>query len=78
MPKVCFVAANDEIQYGPSWGDVLVNLARPVIRGRADLERLGWEVHVLEGLDHTSAMQAAVVLPILRPWLGRVGGAVAV
>jgi pimeloyl-ACP methyl ester carboxylesterase len=78
MPKVCFVGANDEIQYGPSWGDVLVNLARPVIRGRADLERLGWEVHVLEGLDHTSAMQAAVVLPILRPWLGRVSGAVAV
>ena len=29
----------------------------------------GWEVRVLEGLDHTQAMQAAQVLPILRPWL---------
>jgi hypothetical protein len=35
---------------------------------------LGWEVRVLEGLDHTQAMQAVHVLPILRPWLvGRLG-----
>jgi len=26
-------------------------------------------VRVLEGLDHTQAMQAVHVLPILRPWL---------
>jgi pimeloyl-ACP methyl ester carboxylesterase len=77
IPKVCFVGANDEIEYGPSWGDVVVNLAQPVIRGRDDLERLGWEVHVLEGLDHTGAMQAPAVLPILRPWLGRVAAAAA-
>ena len=32
-------------------------------------EALGWEVRVLEGLDHMQAMQAAQVLPILRPWL---------
>ena len=25
---------------------------------------------VLDGLDHTQAMQAVNVLPILRPWLG--------
>jgi pimeloyl-ACP methyl ester carboxylesterase len=72
VAKVCFVGGNDEIQYGPSWGDVLVNLAQPVIRGRAELERLGWEVHILDGLDHISAMQAAAVLPILGPWLGRI------
>ena len=78
VPKLCFVGANDEIEYGPSWGDVTVNLAKPVIRGRDELERLGWEVHVLDGLDHTSAMQAPVVLPILRPWLGRIAAAVAV
>jgi pimeloyl-ACP methyl ester carboxylesterase len=72
VEKVCFVGAQDEIQYGPSWGDVLVNLAQPVIRGRDELERHGWEVHVLDGRDHTSAMQAPVVLPILRPWLRRI------
>jgi hypothetical protein len=26
-------------------------------------------VHVVDGLDHMSAMQADRVLPILRPWL---------
>jgi hypothetical protein len=32
-------------------------------------------VRVLEGLDHTQAMQAVQVLPILRPWLaGALGG----
>jgi len=31
-------------------------------------------VRVLEGLDHIQAMQAAHVLPIVRPWLaGRLG-----
>ena len=46
-----------------------VRLAGPVIGRRAELEALGWEVRVLEGLDHMRAMQAAQVLPILRPWL---------
>jgi hypothetical protein len=45
-----------------------------VVNRRAELEALGWEVRVLEGLDHIQAMQAAQVLPILRPWLaGRPG-----
>jgi hypothetical protein len=47
-------------------------MAEPVIRNQSELEALGWEVHVLEGLDHTSAMQAANVVPILRPWLDRI------
>jgi hypothetical protein len=48
--------------------------AGPVINRRAELETLGWHVQVLEGLDHTQAMQAAHVLPILRPWhISRLG-----
>jgi hypothetical protein len=39
------------------------------VHRRAELEALGWQVRVLEGLDHTQAMQAVHVLPILRPWL---------
>jgi hypothetical protein len=31
-------------------------------------------VRVLEGLDHTQAMQAVHVVPIVRPWLVRQGG----
>jgi pimeloyl-ACP methyl ester carboxylesterase len=70
-PRLCFVGSADEITYDERWGGVHVSLARPVIDRRAELEALGWEVHVLDGLDHTQAMQAARVLPILRPWLVR-------
>jgi pimeloyl-ACP methyl ester carboxylesterase len=73
-PRLCFVGAADEIDYGERWGGVQVSLAGPVINRRAELEALGWQVQVLEGLDHTQAMQAVHVLPILRPWLvGRLG-----
>jgi hypothetical protein len=30
---------------------------------------LGWDVRVLDGLDHVQAMQATQVVPILRSWL---------
>ncbi len=45
-----------------------MNLASPVVNGRAELEALGWDVRVLDGLDHIQAMQAAQVVPILRSW----------
>ena len=68
-PRLCFVGSADAIDYEERWGGVRVSVADPVIRHRAELEALGWQVEVLEGLDHTQAMQAAQVLPILRPWL---------
>jgi pimeloyl-ACP methyl ester carboxylesterase len=73
-PRLCVVGAADEITYGERWGGVQVSLAGPVISRRAELEALGWQLQVLDGLDHTQAMQAVQVLPILRPWLvGRLG-----
>jgi pimeloyl-ACP methyl ester carboxylesterase len=68
-PRLCFVGSADEITYDERWGGVRVSMAEPVIRRRAELEALGWQVRVLDGLDHTQAMQATQVLPILRPWL---------
>ena len=68
-PRLCFVGSADEITYDERWGGVQVRLAGPVVSRRAELEALGWEVRVLEGLDHLQAMQASQVLPILRPWL---------
>ncbi len=68
-PRLCFAGSADEIQYAPQWGDVLVSIAGPFIAERAELERLGWEVRMLDGLDHLQAMQAKQVVPILRPWL---------
>ena len=68
-PRLCFVGSADEIDYDERWGGVHVSMAGPVIDRRAELEALGWQVRVLEGLDHIKAMQAAQVVPILRPWL---------
>ena len=70
-PRLCFVGSADEIEYDQKWGGVLVSIAGPVIRGRAQLEALGWEVRVLDRLDHTQGMQADQVVPILRSWLPR-------
>jgi pimeloyl-ACP methyl ester carboxylesterase len=68
-PRLCFVGSADEITYDERWGGVHVSMAAPIVTRRAELESLGWQVQILEGLDHTQAMQAANVLPILRPWL---------
>jgi hypothetical protein len=72
-PRLCFVGSADDIEYGEQWGDVRISMAEPVVRHRAELEALGWEVRVIDGLDHMQAMQANQVLPILRPWLMSLG-----
>jgi pimeloyl-ACP methyl ester carboxylesterase len=74
-PRLCFVGSADVIDYDERWGGVRVDMAGPVLRRRAELEALGWQVRVLEGLDHMKAMQAANALPVVRPWLlGTLGG----
>ncbi len=69
-PRLCFAGSADEIQYGPKWGDVVVSIAGPIRAQHAELKSLGWEVLLLDGLDHLQAMQAKQVVPILRSWLG--------
>ena len=68
-PRLCFVGSKDEIQYDKNWGDVTVHLAEPIIQEKAQLSALGWDVKVLDGLDHIQAMQAKQVVPLLRSWL---------
>jgi hypothetical protein len=68
-PRLCFVGSADEVDYGQRWGGVHVSIAGPLVQRRAELEALGWQVQILDGLDHSQAMQAANVLPVLRPWL---------
>ena len=70
-PRMCFVGSQDVIEYGDRWGGVRV--------APADLDldaarSAGWDIEVLDGLDHTQAMQPAHVLPILKPWLEKVVG----
>ncbi|MEV0195708.1 alpha/beta hydrolase [Nonomuraea sp. NPDC050691] len=68
-PRLCFAGSADVIEYDQRWGGVTVNIAGPFLDRRAELESLGWEVRVLDGLDHTGAMQPAAALSVLRPWL---------
>ena len=68
-PRLCFVGSGDEMRYPPAWGGVHVSMAGPIVAGQAHLEDLGWDVYVLDGLDHMQAMLPTQVLPILRPWL---------
>jgi len=68
-PRLCFAGSDDIIDYGSRWGEVVVNIAEALKNNRQELEAIGWDVEVLEGLDHTGAMQSDNVLSILRPWL---------
>ena len=68
-PRLCVVGGNDNIDYSPRWGDAHVAIGSAVQANHAQLTDLGWTVHILDGLDHMQAMQAAQILPILEPWL---------
>jgi glutaredoxin-related protein len=68
-PRLCFAGSLDIISYGEKWGNVAVDIVSPLIHQRQALVEIGWDVYVLKGLDHSTAMQAKHVLPILRPWL---------
>jgi len=69
IPRLCIVGSTDNIQYGERWGNTLVSIATPVAANKSLLEELGWTVHLLDGLDHMQAMQAAQILPTVEPWL---------
>ncbi|MEV0453585.1 alpha/beta fold hydrolase [Catellatospora methionotrophica] len=68
-PRLCVVGSADTMEYAEPWGGVTVDIAGPVTRDRDGLTALGWDVAVLDGLDHMQAMLAPAVLPVLRPWL---------
>ena len=68
-PRLCFAGSEDEIVYDERWGGTHVSIAGPLKDNRDELEAGGWSVRLLEGLDHTQAMQPDNVLPVIRPWL---------
>jgi len=76
VPRLCFAGSEDRIEYGQGWGETTVAIAEPLARRRADLERSGWDVELLPGLDHMGAMRSEVVLPLLSGWLPRAAAAV--
>lgn len=71
IPRLAFAGSEDTITYGPGWGDTVVDIGGPLQRHRDRLIDRGWQIEILPGLDHMSAVHADRVLPILRPWLER-------
>ncbi|MCX2748816.1 alpha/beta hydrolase [Arthrobacter sp. MI7-26] len=73
LPRLAFAGADDRIDYGPAWGNVHVEIGEPLALHKQALIEAGWDVQVLPGLDHISAMHSSVVLPILTDWLRKIG-----
>jgi pimeloyl-ACP methyl ester carboxylesterase len=72
LPRLAFAGAEDQIDYGPDWGNVRVRIGAPLTAHADALTATGWDVRVLPGLDHMSAMHGEVVLPILQSWFAGV------
>lgn len=68
-PRLAFAGTADEIEYGERWGGVHVSIGGALAAHAAELRAAGWDVELLDGLDHTRAMQPDAVLPVLGPWL---------
>jgi glutaredoxin-related protein len=68
-PRLCFVGSKDTQEYSEKWGGVTVDMATPLIKKADDLKKYGWDVRVLDGLDHISAMQPVNALPVIKQWL---------
>ena len=71
-PRLAFAGTADEIEYGERWGGVHVSIGGALAARADELRAAGWDVRLLDGLDHTRAMQPDAVLPVLGPWLASV------
>ena len=69
IPRLAFAGDADDIVYGPKWDGAVVRIGSALAAHRDTLVRMGWAVELLPGKDHTAAMQAEAVLPVLTPWL---------
>jgi hypothetical protein len=72
LPRLAFAGSEDQIDYGPRWGGVQVRIGAPLAARERELIEAGWDVQVLPGLDHISAMHSAIVVPLIRAWLEKV------
>ncbi|MEK4348630.1 alpha/beta fold hydrolase [Paenibacillus sp. FSL P4-0184] len=70
LPKLAFAGEDDTIVYGENFGNVTVDIAGILKKNTTKLCDLGWDVEMLTGtqMDHTKAMQPALVIPLIKPW----------
>ena len=71
LPKLAFAGEKDTIVYGDNFGGVTVDIVGLLEKNEKRLNELDWDVEILKGndMDHTKAMQPAMVLPLIKPWL---------
>lgn len=71
LPKLAFAGEQDIIVYGDNFGGVTVDIISLLRKNKDKLTQWQWDVEILIGPDmnHTKAMQPAVVLPLIKPWL---------
>jgi pimeloyl-ACP methyl ester carboxylesterase len=60
-PRLCFTGTADDI-FG-------LGIAATIMETQGELEALGWDVRLLEGLDHAGALQPEVFVPVVADWL---------
>jgi len=65
IPRFAFAGADDVIRYGAKWEHARVDIGPALAAHEEELKAGGWEVAVLPGKDHLTAMHDEVV----REWL---------
>jgi pimeloyl-ACP methyl ester carboxylesterase len=60
-PRMCLVGDEDDIYNS--------GVARRIITNRTTLETLGWDIVVLPGKDHMTALEPEVYVPAVATWL---------
>lgn len=68
-PRLCFAGSEDVQVYSEKWGNVTVDMATPLRENLEALQKFGWDVQVIKGLNHMTAMQPQNALPVIKPWL---------
>jgi pimeloyl-ACP methyl ester carboxylesterase len=67
-PRLTFAGTADLIAAN---GEVVANIGQTVADRKAELDQAGWEVRLLEGLDHLGAAAPGAVIPLIGEWLRR-------
>jgi pimeloyl-ACP methyl ester carboxylesterase len=67
-PRLNFAGSADDIDLD---GELLARIGQTVANAKVELEGFGWDVTLLEGLDHAKAAAQDLVVPLVRDWLQR-------
>lgn len=66
VPRLCYVGTEDHVVLN---GKRIASFAGTMIERLDELERYGWDVRTLDGLNHMKGMRADVSLSLVEPWL---------